>query len=377
MGANRGIRLRVIGLGALTAVAALALSACSSDGASTGSRTNGAGNTVGSAPAGLASFSATSPPPEIPRLSGTPRKGVNMVVVQCNVPSCVQTFAPIKTGISKLGWNLKIITYDISGGPNALNTALRQGIKAKPDYMTWNSAFPYETQAKTVEAAKAAGIGLIPINGTMQPAFLNCLSCSKEFVGAGVTAMKIPQALEKNPNVGLVLQPDLKSQADEMAGMKKQAEAAGGSVSGINVSASNPAPVNNQIVVGYLRTHPQIKYVVTTVDVFGQGLPAALKQAGLDSKVKYIMNVMMPGGNDINLAKSGQATAGIAVELEMASYRVLDTAARDVLKEKIPADLVDPAGWQQVVTKDNASSLPASFQAKDYEQAFYKAWGIR
>lgn len=370
MGAYPKRRLRVLGLGALAAVVSLALTACGSQ--ESGSDTGTSGNTS----AGLASFGATTPTPELPALSGTPRKGVKIVVVQCNVPVCAQTFAPMKAGIDKLGWDLTILSYDISGGPIALNTVLQQGIAAKPDYMTWNSAFPYSTQAKTIETAKAAGIGLIPINGTMEPTFLNCLSCSNEFVGAGMTAMKIPQALEKNPQTGLVLQPDLTAQADELAGMKKQAETAGGTVDGIDVSSSNTAPVNNQIVVSYLRTHPQIKYVVTTVDVFGQGLPAALKQAGLDTRVKYIMNVMTPGGNDTQLIDSGQALAGVAVELEMASYRVLDTAARDVLKEKIPASLIDPVGWQQVVTKDKSSQLPATYQAKDYEQAFYKAWGV-
>jgi len=65
----------------------------------------------------------------------------------------------------------------------------------------------HEPQA-TIEAANAAGVKLIPVNGTMQPTPLNCLSCSNQFIGVGEMAMKVARALRKDPRGGRVYQPD-------------------------------------------------------------------------------------------------------------------------------------------------------------------------
>ncbi len=371
-------RLRALWLGVIAAALACGLVACgSSQSGSEGAADGGGTGGKAAGAARLASFEHVVPAPALPALPKTPPTGVKVDLLVCNIPGCGQIFSSNAAAAKALGWSLKTISWNLAGGPSSLNVAFAQAIQDDPDYIIWIDAFPHSTIDKSLTAAKAAGIGLIGYGGAMGPPLLNCLGCENQYRGVGATTMKIAQATTKDPNVAVVLQPGLAGPTEQLEGAQAQAKAAGGTVAPINISTSNTQQQNDQAVVSYLQRHPQTQYVVTPIDAWAQGLPTALKQAGLAGHVKLILGLMsIPA--DIALITSGQAYAGVAAELQMGAYRALDTVGGDAAHLAIPKSLVDPVGWQQVVTKANATSLdPKTLQAPTYEQAFFRAWHVR
>ena len=59
----------------------------------------------------------------------------------------------------------------------------------------------------------------------------------------------------------------------------------------------------------------------------------------------------------------------------MGQWRAADLLARLSVGMTIPADMQQPSGWIQIVTKSNVDSMdPQVLQPKNYQQDFTSLW---
>ena len=124
------------------------------------------------------------------------------------------------------------------------------------------------------------------------------------------------------------------------------------------------------LIVSFLRSHPDTKYIVASVDAIVLGLPAALKAAGLDD-----IKIIGEGPNTTNLQylASGDQAASIAFPYYEEMYAMVDALARKFAGVPIEAPF-DPPIW--LLTKDNVPSTTDLFPlVLDTKEQFAKLWG--
>jgi len=125
-------------------------------------------------------------------------------------------------------------------------------------------------------------------------------------------------------------------------------------------------------IVSYLRSHPDVNYVVLSVtDALGSGLPAALKAAGLADKV----TIVGQGGGPQNFAdmRSDSIKALVPADLYSYDYLMLDALARHWAG--VPLVDAGPPYW--LVKKDTApedTSKPFPV-VEDYLAQWKALWG--
>ena len=126
--------------------------------------------------------------------------------------------------------------------------------------------------------------------------------------------------------------------------------------------------------MSYLRSHPSVNYVVLSESgALGAGLPAALRAAGLNSKVKVIGQ----GGNQQTYqdVKSGQVAGVTPSSLYGYDYSMLDALARKWSGEPV---LKTPPEFWFMGSSDvppAATSAAAFPLVTDYQSQWAKLWG--
>jgi ribose transport system substrate-binding protein len=132
-------------------------------------------------------------------------------------------------------------------------------------------------------------------------------------------------------------------------------------------------------IVSAIQRDPKINYVEATYDAIYAGTPEALKQAGLQDRVKTISE----GGGPVifNAVKNGDVQAVLAVPNPMRGWQLADTVARAAAGQSLPKDPFGPTGLdfpEQIITKDNLNFDPNSLWAgpNGYQDAYRKIWGV-
>jgi ribose transport system substrate-binding protein len=125
--------------------------------------------------------------------------------------------------------------------------------------------------------------------------------------------------------------------------------------------------------VSYLRSHPQVNYVVLSVsNALGAGLPAALRAAGLADKVKIVgQSADTQTFQDVQAKNIDSVTA---YDYYTIDYLMLDALARHFAG--VPQQPSTLPLW--IVTADNmpAEATKGLFPVvQSYEDEFKKLWG--
>ena len=125
--------------------------------------------------------------------------------------------------------------------------------------------------------------------------------------------------------------------------------------------------------MSYLRSHPQVNYVVLSVsNALGAGLPAALKAAGLADKVKLVGQ----SGDTLTFQDmaAGNIESVVPFDYYAVDYLMLDALARHFAG--VPVEQAQPPTW--IVTPDNmpAEATEGLFPVvESYRDEFNQLWG--
>ena len=387
---------RTRGLGGFCAAVALALtlaacgssssSSSSSNSASSGgsaSASSSASTTGSSSTANVVAAKAVvtkleQPVPfKVPALGAHPPAGKSVIVITCTLPICM---TDVGKGVEKLGWKYDDIEFDTSKGPQAYVAAWEQALQRKPNYILTVGIFPPTLITKQLAQARSDGIGVIGVVGeSNNPAFKSCVNCSYYLgqVGVKLADLAISRGATASSTVSLGDPTNIGTGQSEAGINSEYARLhAGGKPPLLSLSLEHAPPQNDAAVVNYIHAHSGINTVINTLSDLSVGLPEALKQAGLSTKVTYYVSA--PQVADIADVKNGEEGPALAIMNNSAWWNALDQAVK--LSAGKPATQ-NAGGWLAIMTKDNADAMIAAGgssrpEPPHYEQEYLSSWGV-
>lgn len=323
---------------------------------------------------------ATQRPTDLPNTTpvGKPvPAGKTVDFIGCPAVECNQFSDLLTASAEKLGWTLRTIPTD--GTPGSQQQAFQQIVRDKPDGAIYvgTDRSVYERYLPDIES-----------NGTWMVSV-----CSTDGEGNGIDYV--------------ICTPDQQRSTGQLLAASVVADSAGtGNAVYVNVPAfTNLSKLQEQFlsdtaslcpscatstldipltslgndvpqrIVAYLKSHPEVNYVVVAIDSLALGLPAALKAAGLTD-----VKIVGQGGGDATMQaiKTGDQLASVPWPYVETYLSAFDSIVRHVAGvEQVPSEL--PRFWflnQSNVdqTEEKVSGMiPVVVGAQD---KFYQLWGV-
>jgi ribose transport system substrate-binding protein len=325
----------------------------------------------------VALYSRNQGPLRLATLTKTPPTGKTVAWVFCTLPSCQANAAA--PAAAQLGWKFDLYAFDLTKGPAAMAEAFDRAIAAKPDYIGFPGIFPDVVVAKQLSDAKAANIPVVKITGDLsaESAVVSCVQCSpqRSFTGKLQADVALADAGTKTSIVYAydpVINGIVQSYTGAAAEVKRNG--AGSKFAGVRISVLAPPAETAQIIVNYLRRHPDVKYVLAAIGDPMTAVPNALKSAGLSKKVKLIYSA--PQAGDMAQLRAGIQFATVADENIIAHWRAIDALAHISVGEEAPK-LSGPMTWHQIITSTTARRYGRGApQAPGFQQSFFRSWRV-
>jgi len=308
------------------------------------------------------------------KTTGTIPKGLTVDFIPCGAnPECQQEGQIVKQADDLLGWKTVILSND--GSPQQSKAAFDQVVRSKADAVLY-TAIPQSTFQSEIAALQA--------NKTVVS---TC--CVTDTVGNGIDyAIDTPdQVGPVGGSQAAIVATDSNCTADEsvVINIPDFAILANG-VADFKSALTNycPGATTDQLdialadlangtttIVSYLRAHPSVKYVIASTDGVVIGLPAALKAAGLTTKI--VGQGATP--TNIQYLKSGGEIADVAFPYYEVMWSMVNAVVQKKAGQSIAPSVAPPA-W--ILTPSNApTTSDAAFPVVADYQAQYKAlWGL-
>jgi len=369
--------------GLLVAVLAACGSSTSSGGGSA-SASGAASANVSAAKAVVDKYSSvpTNIVQDEPLGSVPPKKKV--AFIQCADPNCATLAGYMKAATSALGWDF--VTFSASG--TDFGAAIQQAIDAKVDYISI-TGIPIALYKPQMDEAKSKGIPLFQCYNTDVPAgpannlYSDCYDSSASDVYGKAMAdwMTVNSGgSAKALAVTIPSYPILTAQVDAVkAELGKNCP--GCKLDKLEVTVNDLAGGTvPQSVGSYLQAHPDINYVYFTYNGLESGVPAALKAAGVASKVKLVgMQGSQPQFTEV---ANGTSTAWSALPQELAMWTLTDQMARlSVNKWSLANERADAVPPFYIVDSPELAKdlvgLPGGWSGPaGFKDTFKKLWGV-
>jgi ribose transport system substrate-binding protein len=322
------------------------------------------------------------PPTTIPQttpLSAAPPKGKTFVWLQCLLPTCVEIGKGVDAAAAAVGWNVKTLSYD-SGNPSTLVAAMKQALQYKPvgvglsglPQSEWSSVIPLYTAAHVAIIPSYIGANpttsTVPVNlvgvdfAQLNAKLLANWIIADSGASAGVLNVEIPtfpflQDFSQGVQ-SIVTQGCTACKVNDLA------------LSLPDVTAGNTV----QLIVAGLRRDPSAKYVVIPDAAYIDGLPSALKAAGLSG-----IKVLGENGDaqaESNMKTGVQPGAWTGTATAYSGWLDIDAMAR-VLEKATPTDPSDGGLPVQLLTQSSITTPSDTFDLPaDYPAQFKKLWQV-
>jgi hypothetical protein len=370
------------GLALAAAMVVLAsVAACSSS--STSSPASGASpastSAAGADVAALAQHLTTRPTtiPSLGKPIGKPiPAGKTVYTVDCGLPACILESQLVGDAAKSLGWTWKDLKTD--GTPQQLSGAWQQVISDKVNFAVAEGS-PMSEIGPYVHKAAANGTVVISLTTTDPPGNGLAASISNgESLRPLGNALAIWAANEAKSSgqskagavyVNIpdfpVLQPE---GAQFQASLSHYCPGCTGSELNVGLSNLQNAP---DLVISYLRAHPNVKYIAFSAINAFDAVPPAIKAAGLHVQIAGTT----PDATSLDQLRSGMIQAVVPLPQYEAAYAAVDVMARyaaGVQSTNPPAPYVS-AVWLN--TKSNVPAGNVYPVVANVASEYAKIWG--
>jgi ribose transport system substrate-binding protein len=301
--------------------------------------------------------------------------GKTIAYINCGAPACTLESSIIRQAASTLGWTEQVLNTD--GTPQEVDNAWAQVIREKPFGVIYEG-FPRSEFNQQILKASAEGIF---VSGC----------CNEDSAGDG-----IDYYIDGNAVQAQVTGPILADWATaQSTGTEKPAvvylnvpeytvltaigqtfksdfasDCPGCSFNTLDLPLTSIGSNAPTLIISYLRSHPNVKYVVGSIDSANIGLPAALKAAGLtDIKIFGVT----PTTINLGYIAAGQESGTVTYDYYEIDYGLVDAIARKAAGVPIQSGFIPPP-W--VLTQAN---LPSATQitpvVANIQTYFAHLWG--
>lgn len=330
----------------LTVGLILIVSACGAGERATSTASTGAVSQEGVTKAQAMIDAAKQRPTELPNTTPIGKAvptGRTVDFVGCPAVECNQFSDLLTEAAQQLGWTLRTIPTD--GTPGSQQQAFQQIIRDKPDGAIYvgTDRSVYERYLPEIQSN---GTWMVSVCSTDSEGngidFVVCTPDQQRSTGQLLAASVVADS-EGTGNAVYVNVPAFtnlsKLQEQFLSDTRSLCPSCGTSTLDIPLtSLGNDVP---QRIVAYLKSHPEVGYVVVAIDSLALGLPAALKAAGLDN-----VKVVGQGGGDATTQaiKTGDQLASVPWPYVETYLTAFDSIVRHVADvDQIPSEL--PRFW--------------------------------
>jgi ribose transport system substrate-binding protein len=371
-------------LAVTAAVLALApaLAACGDDDSDSAATAAGSGSkSTESAPS--VPDPITSPPDKIAITkpwTSPPPTGKTIFWLQCELPICAKIAQGGKAAAAAIGWKFESVVFKAGNPAGGMQTALQR----KPDAI-FISGIPAAAIKSQLAAAEKAGIPVVGCGDPEQPGPGKYASMCGTTTGPdgeqlGLWAIKDSGGDAHVVSVTIPSFPSLTTTTDGTAkAVKQYCPKCSADILPVTVDDLGAGQVASKLVA-YLQAHPDVNYVLFTFADLGAGVAAALKGAGLDSKVKLIGNGAGPTQFKTMVAGGTPDAAWMAYPAVLSGWIATDAAARLIADGKLPDGYQKEQDHLQtwiVDSAESAKSLAPSYDWEgptNYQQQFKDLW---
>lgn len=350
---------------------AMVAAGCSND--STADSTTDSGSESGSSSAGIDRAKAevekfaANPPLTVTPLPSAPDPSTYAIQVNCTLPACAP--GAMEAAMDVLGWKFEEMTYDITKGPSALQTALTQAVAAKPDVIIYGANFPEAIFQPQIDSGLKEGIKFVDIGGELTPGYSACIQCKKSLGALGALAADIALADAGGKiDIAVPFDASIGPLQAEVDGLKQEVEknGEGSRVLEVEQSVGSTPADNASRLVSFLQRNPSVKYVIASEQFLHA---AALGSAGLASRVKLV-GIYPLSSSNVASVKDGQVLAFSTGELASLYWRAADAAARAVAGVEV--DPIEPIQSLRVINESNADD--SLLEPANYQDIYTQAW---
>lgn len=255
-------------------------------------------------------------------------EGKYIVYIHCGVPACSIIADAIKRAADVLRW--KYETIATNGTVESVANAWATAVRKKPNAV-FSSGYDRAIYEKSLQQLKKMGIGVFNYATLDKPGNgITHMSGDGPAVGieGTVQAAHIIATLKDKANTVWVDLPSFTILQGTGKAFKrdyaKWCPSCPLDVLDLPITALGKDA--NDRVVSYLRSHPDVNWVAYSYDGASVGLPAALKAAGLDKKVRF--SGSSPSSENLGYVLAGQEAAVVQQPHYELWASMVDAAAR-------------------------------------------------
>ena len=375
---SRSLRMKA---GVILVGVALALSACSST--DNGDSNGGGGSEQSSA--GIARAQALvdqygQAPTKIGLTTpvGKPiPSGKRIVYINCGAEACLNTGQALTEAGNELGWTTSVI--NITPTPAEIQAGFEEAIRLKPDGVAYNGlpTAAFQRQLATLESMNIPVVAAFvadPVGNGLDFTYVDASTVGK---GTKILAAKAIVDAKGPTDLGLVNITDYpivpiytKAFADEI-----EADCPGCSTKTLDLQVADIGKDAPSKIVNFLRANPKMKSLFLALDDFAIGLPAALRNAGLDDVKIYSF---APTSAGIQGLQDGERTASVPTMQREGGWYLADAFSRIFTGQQVVPAGVDDIPWT-IWAEDVPGGVPSSTKnpsfVQDYQEQFKQLWG--
>jgi ribose transport system substrate-binding protein len=382
-------KVRVLGI-SLTAALTLAMAGCSSSGSggnkTTGSASGSTSSAGGTAASEVKAAEAALKPVLVPPtkiflttpLPKAPSPGL-MISMNCDVPACTVIGNGVKAGVEAGGWKYATENY-LSADPATLKSALLRALAKHPSAVTLAGIPPAAGWSAVLPAYKKAGVPIIPTFLAGQALDETIIASPGGPPARKATAITMANwfiADSKGKGHALLQRVDgfpvVKLWSDTFAATVK-AKCSGCKIDELSntIGDATGGKIVSSIMPK-LQSDRSINYVFGDLE-FYDALPAAMKAAGLNGKVKVAGQT--PDVAGLNFLKQGVFSAATPAPNNYVGWVVADVAFRHQQKLPIPASDEGVLPYQLYLPNTDFAINAGYDKPLDYPQQFKALWKV-
>lgn len=303
--------------------------------------------------------------------------GKEIVYINCGAEACTNTGNALKAAGDVLGWTTTFI--NIAPTPEEIQAGFDEAIRLKPDAVAYNglptAAFQRQlAELDSLNIPVVAALVADPVGGGLDFTYIDADTVGE---GTSILAAKTVVDADGPIDIGLINITDypivpIYTQAYEDE-IKATCPDCGTKTLDVQVSEiGQDAPAK---IVNFLRANPDISAIYLALDDFAIGLPAALRNAGLEDIKIYSW---APTSAGIQGLQDGERTASVPTPQAEGGWYLADALARIFTGQPVVPATVDTIPWT-IWAEDSETGIPESTDnppyVLDYEQQFKELWG--
>jgi ribose transport system substrate-binding protein len=300
-------------------------------------------------------------------------KGKKIAVMQCGDPGCVPLVETIEKASESLGWTIDNINTGLT--PEEVKAGWDKAVQDEPDGVATIvfESTTFQSELKELEERNTPVVDCC-VPQEAEPGLdlvVNALHNGETIGKAMANYVVGVHHGEVHPLAVEVGEVPIATTVNDAFKKEFERLLPGQEIDNLVVPETAAGKEAPSMIVGYLRSHPEVNLIVLSETSVVSGLPAALKAAGLETPI-------FGEGSEPTVyeyIRQGEMEGTVAFDPVGVGYLMVDGLARLLAGTSVEPSNVDLPDW--VLTKENIPKGDSFPIVPNTEEQFEKLWGLK